>query len=84
MLTCSDFEEVALSPAQAEAVGGEGTDMTEANGPAEPSTAGSGRLVSEPVPPEQSHEDTDVAWGDVPESDDDRLYRDRPPHWDDF
>jgi hypothetical protein len=36
--------------------------------------------------PEQSPEDTDAAWGDYRERerDDDRLYRDRPPHWDDF
>lgn len=36
--------------------------------------------------PEQSREDTDAAWGDYRERerDDDRLYRDRPPHWDDF
>jgi hypothetical protein len=40
-----------------------------------------GRLL-----PEQSPEDTDAAWGDYRERgrDDDRLYRDRPPHWDDF
>jgi len=38
----------------------------------------------EPGLPEQSREDTDAAWGEYPESDDDRLYRDRPPHWDDF
>lgn len=44
-------------------------------------TAPAGRL-----PPEQSPEDTDAAWGDYRERerDDDRLYRDRPPHWDDF
>jgi hypothetical protein len=58
--------------------------MTEANVPAEPPTAAGGRLVSEPALPEQSREDTDIAWGELPESDDDRLYRDRPPHWDDF
>ena len=34
--------------------------------------------------PERSLEDTDAAWGDLPERDDDRLYRDRPPHWDDY
>jgi AcrR family transcriptional regulator len=38
-----------------------------------------------PAPPRatvQSREDTDAGWGDVPEpSDDDRFYRDRPPHW---
>jgi hypothetical protein len=38
-----------------------------------------------PVLPEQSREDTDAAWGEYPEADgDDRLDRDRPPHWDDF
>lgn len=38
-----------------------------------------------PVLPDRSREDTDAAWGEYPESDDDdRLYRDRPPHWDDF
>lgn len=32
--------------------------------------------------PEQSAEDTDAGWGEAPESgDDDRYYRDRPPHW---
>jgi hypothetical protein len=39
---------------------------------------------AEPVLPEQSREDTDAAWGEYRERDDDRLYRDRPPHWDDF
>ena len=34
--------------------------------------------------PEQSGEDTDAAWGEYPERGDDRLSRDRPPHWDDF
>jgi hypothetical protein len=34
--------------------------------------------------PEQSREDTDAGWGEYPERTDDRLYRDRPPHWDDF
>jgi hypothetical protein len=38
----------------------------------------------DPVLPEQSREDTDAAWGEYPEQADDRLYRDRPPHWDDF
>lgn len=34
--------------------------------------------------PERSLEDTDAAWGDLPERNDDRLYQDRPPHWDDY
>jgi hypothetical protein len=38
----------------------------------------------EPVLPEQSREDTDAAWGEYPEPAEERLYRDRPPHWDDF
>jgi hypothetical protein len=39
---------------------------------------------SEPALPVQALEDTDAAWGDIPDRDDDRLYRDRPPHWDNF
>jgi hypothetical protein len=36
-----------------------------------------------PSPPEQSTEDTDSGWGERPEPDhDERLYGDRPPHWD--
>jgi hypothetical protein len=32
--------------------------------------------------PVQSREDTDIDWGEEPEPDeDDRLHRDRPPHW---
>ncbi len=37
----------------------------------------------EPVLPERSPGDSDAAWGEPAEPDDDeRLYRDRPPHWD--
>lgn len=36
-----------------------------------------------PVVPVRSQDDTDVGWGEPPEPDDDeRLYRERPPHWD--
>lgn len=36
-----------------------------------------------PVLPVQSQEDTDVGWGEQPEpEDDERLHRERPPHWD--
>jgi hypothetical protein len=41
-----------------------------------------------PAPPNsvlatQSREDTDVGWGEYRDrDDDDRLLRDRPPHWD--
>jgi hypothetical protein len=41
-------------------------------------------VLPEPVLPEQSREDTDTGWGEYPETADDRLSRDRPPHWDDF
>ncbi len=50
----------------------------------EPVPAGEQTPASEPVLPEQSREDTDAGWGEYPEQADDRLYRDRPPHWDDF
>jgi hypothetical protein len=46
--------------------------------------AARGESAGEPVLPEQSPEDTDAAWGEYPPRDDDRLYRDRPPHWGDF
>ena len=40
-------------------------------------------VPSAPILPAQSREDTDVGWGDYAERDDnDRLLRDRPPHWD--
>jgi hypothetical protein len=36
-----------------------------------------------PALPEKSRDETDVGWGERPEPDDDeRLNRDRPPHWD--
>jgi hypothetical protein len=36
-----------------------------------------------PVMPAQSREDTDTGWGEPAEPDaDERLYLDRPPHWD--
>jgi hypothetical protein len=39
----------------------------------------------EPVLPEHSRDDTDIGWGEEPKPDDDeRLRRERPPHWDDF
>ena len=44
---------------------------------------GHGAPAREPALPEQSREDTDAGWGEYPEPADDRLYRDRPPHWDD-
>ena len=44
--------------------------------------AGSPGVIA-PARPEQSREDTDAGWGEPAEPDDDeRFYRDRPPHWD--
>ncbi len=55
------------------------------SGPAPSGPAPSGPAPSGPAPSEQSREDTDIAWGDFPRRDDeDRLYRDRPPHWADY
>jgi hypothetical protein len=51
--------------------------------PVAPGAPAPGAPVGAPALPEQSREDTDAAWGEYPERDDDRLYRDRPPHWDD-
>jgi hypothetical protein len=49
---------------------------------ARPAAAAPGPLDGRP---EQSPEDTDAAWGEYPQSrDDDHLYRDRPPHWDNY
>ena len=51
---------------------------------AAPSPGAGGALAASSAVPEQSPEDTDAAWGEYRQQDDDRLYRDRPPHWDDF
>ncbi len=48
-----------------------------------PAPVARGVAAREPVLPEQSLEDTDAGWGEYSARDDDRLYRDRPPHWDD-
>ena len=63
----------------------------EPGGPGAPEPAAAAPLTGrepvpgrEPVLPEQSPEDTDAGWGEYPEPADDRLYRDRPPHWDDY
>jgi hypothetical protein len=42
------------------------------------------RPDDDPVLPEQSRDDTDLGWGERASQDDDdeRLLRDRPPHWD--
>jgi hypothetical protein len=32
------------------------------------------------IVPDRSDEDTDLGWGELPESDDERITRERPPH----
>ena len=59
------------------------TPAPETPAPVAPAAAPSAS-AREPVLPEQSSEDTDAAWGEYPSRDDDRLSRDRPPHWDDI
>jgi hypothetical protein len=51
---------------------------------AQPAPGARGPLDGGSVLPEQSPEDTDAAWGEYPDSRDDHLYRDRPPHWDNY
>ena len=55
-----------------------------ARGETEPAAPARGARGAGPLLPEQSPEDTDAAWGEYPQSARDRLYQDRPPHWDDF
>jgi hypothetical protein len=51
--------------------------------PNQPATGSPPDPGDEPVLPTQSREDTDVGWGEPPGPDDDeRLCRERPPHWD--
>jgi hypothetical protein len=52
--------------------------------PALPEPVLPGPVLPGSLLPERSSEDTDAAWGDYPERSDDRLYRDRPPHWADY
>jgi hypothetical protein len=35
-----------------------------------------------PLLPEQTRDDLDSGWGERTSSNDDRLWEDRPPHWD--
>jgi len=51
--------------------------------PNQPARAGSPHPDDPPVLPDRNPADSDDAWGDQPEPDDDeRLTLDRPPHWD--
>jgi hypothetical protein len=51
--------------------------------PEDPPDVGPSSRLDQLALPVQSWEDTDIAWGEQPGPDEnDRLYRDRPPHWD--
>ena len=41
-----------------------------------------GGTDDEPVLPTRAAEDTGHAWGEADEDDDERITRERPPHWD--
>ncbi len=69
-----------VPPAPASTVPASAVPASTAPASTVPASAGPGGELL----PERSQEDTDAAWGDIPERDDDRLYRDRPPHWDDY
>jgi hypothetical protein len=48
-----------------------------------PTSAGRPDRDDKPAVPQRSLDDTDIGWGERPEPDDDeRLSRERPPHWD--
>jgi hypothetical protein len=51
--------------------------------PGRPPRAGPPHPDDRPAAPVKSQDDSDVGWGEQPGPDDDeRLQRDRPPHWD--
>jgi hypothetical protein len=57
-------------------------DMPPEEAPKQPARVSPPDARDEPVLPTQSQEDTDVGWDESPAPDDDeRLYRERPPHW---
>jgi hypothetical protein len=76
--------DIGAAPAPAEPAPAQ-SDPESATAAARSAAAARGPLGGGPVLPEQSPEDTDAAWGEYPQSrDDDHLYRDRPPHWDNY
>ncbi len=75
---------VSPDAAPGQAVPAPGVPAPDPPAPVAPAPAAGSASAREPARPEQSPEDTDAAWGEYPSRDDDRLYRDRPPHWDDI
>lgn len=59
------------------------TVMVPSQAPDQPATARPPHPDDKPVLPVKSQDDTDSGWGEHAEPDDDeRLCRERPPHWD--
>jgi hypothetical protein len=44
-------------------------------------TTGDAAAGREPAIPVRSADDSDVGWGESSDANDDRLRRDKPPHW---
>ena len=66
-----------------EAVRGDDHRMPPYEAPEDPADARPSDRQNQQALPVQSREDCDIAWGEQAEPDEnDRLYRDRPPHWD--
>ncbi|NLI18470.1 MAG: hypothetical protein GX427_06610 [Actinomycetales bacterium] len=49
--------------------------------PVDDDHAAGDRTIPGSVVPTRAAEDTDIAWGDAPDSNDRRLREDVPPHW---
>jgi hypothetical protein len=57
--------------------------MSPDSAPNQPAIVSPPDPADETVLPTRSQEDNDVGWGEPPQPDDDeRLYGERPPHWD--
>lgn len=55
--------------------------VTSANAATSAKAATPAGTSDDPVVALRALDDTDVGWGHDPDSNDDRLHRDRPPHW---
>jgi len=56
--------------------------MPPGNAPNQPASPDRPDPDEQPAPPMRSQDETDAGWSEPPEPDDDeRLGRDRPPHW---
>jgi hypothetical protein len=58
------------------------TEIWPGQAPDQPPSVSAPDPDDKPALPVQGADDTDVGWGDRAEPDDERLNRERPPHWD--